>query len=296
MVRLRLKLFFRRVMSCTTVVAICGLAAMAQNSTPAAAVPASGQTERSTSPNGSSQLPTPVQANESAPAQPSAPTQPQIPASPAPKGPVTVLEDTLIPAMTDEPVNGKRAKDGTSVLFTVSEDVVVGDALAIPRGATVHGKVIKSKKAGRLTGSPELTLELVSLELGGRSYPLYTYQFKVTGLSKTRPTETKAARGAYVGAIAGAFLGGVSAKGGATNVSAGNPVSMAAGAALGAGVGTAVSAATPGPEIWIPSESQVDFYLAAPITVTPVSAKEAARLAQGLHPGGPSLYVRGDTP
>jgi hypothetical protein len=40
----------------------------------------------------------------------------------------------------------------------------------------------------------------------------------------------------------------------------------------------------------------VDFYLAAPVTVTPVSAKEAARLAQGLHSGGPNLYLRGDTP
>ncbi|MGB0083611.1 MAG: hypothetical protein WBP90_18990, partial [Terracidiphilus sp.] len=31
----------------------------------------------------------------------------------------------------------------------------------------------------------------------------------------------------------------------------------------------------------------------APITVQPVSPQEAARLAQGLYPGGPSLYRRG---
>jgi hypothetical protein len=40
----------------------------------------------------------------------------------------------------------------------------------------------------------------------------------------------------------------------------------------------------------------VEFYLAAPITVSPVSDKEAERLAEGLHPGGPVLYLRGDTP
>jgi hypothetical protein len=57
-------------------------------------------------------------------------------------------------------------------------------------------------------------------------------------------------------------------------------------------VGTMVSAATPGPAVWIPVEAQVDFYLAAPITVPPVSAKDAARLAQGLRTGGPTLYVR----
>jgi hypothetical protein len=210
--------------------------------------------------------------------------------------PITVLEDTLIRVMTNEPVNSKRAEHGTPLLFTVSEDVVAGDVLAIPRGATVHGVVIKSKKAGVLTGSPELKLKLVSLDLGGRSYPLDSYQFKVKGTSKAGPTETKAIRGAAVGAIVGAATGSVSAKGGVSEDGAGRVASMTTGAALGAGVGTMVSAATPGPGIWIPSEAQVDFYLAAPVTVKPVSTKEAARLAQGLHSGGPSLYVRGDNP
>jgi hypothetical protein len=246
-------------MACAWVIVLSGLTALAQTST---------------------QLSAALSQSQSTPAPP----------------PVTVLEDTLVRVRTIEPINSKRAKDGTPMLFTVSEDVFVGDLLAIPRCATVHGIVIESKKAGVLTGSPELAFKLVSLDLGGRSYPLYTYQFKVKGTSKTKPTETKALRGAEVGAVAGSIVGGVSAKGGTIHVRAGNPVSMTAGAALGAGVGTAVSAATPGPGIWIPSEAQLDFYLAAPITVTPVSAKEAARLAQGLHSGGPALYVRGDTP
>jgi hypothetical protein len=198
--------------------------------------------------------------------------------------------------MTTEPISSKRAAQGTPVLFTVSENVDVGFVLAIPRGATVHGVVTQSKKAGRLTGSPELILKLVSLDLGGQSYPLDTYQFKVKGTSKTGPTETKAVRGAYVGAIVGAATGSVSAKGGVSSDATGRVASMTAGAAVGAGVGTMVSAASPGPGIWIPSEAQVDFYLAAPVTITPVSAREAARLAQGFRPGGPSLYVRSDEP
>lgn len=178
------------------------------------------------------------------------------------------------------------------------EDVLVGDTLAIPRGATVHAEVFKKKKAGVLTGSPELTLKLVSLDLGSRTYPLYSYLLKVTGTSKTGPTETKAARGAGVGAIAGALASGMSAKNGMVEPAdaTGRAVSVLAGAGVGAGIGTAVSAVSPGPAIYIPSEAQADFYLAAPITVTKVSAKEAARLAEGLHSGGPSLYVRGETP
>ena len=217
--------------------------------------------------------------------------QPPASAHETPKAPITILEDTLIRVQTIEPFNSKRAKHGSPVLFTVSEDVFAGDLLAIPRGATVHGTVIESKKAGRLTGSPELALELESLELGGRSYPLISYQFKVKGASKTRPTENKVIRGTYVGALVGAI-----SNPGMGGTGAGRAASVGTDAGIGAGVGTLVAAASPGPGIWIPSEAQVDFYLAAPVTVTPVSAKEAARLSRGLHPGGPTLYLRGDAP
>ena len=68
------------------------------------------------------------------------------------------------------------------------------------------------------------------------------------------------------------------------------------GAAVGAGVSAAVAAVTPGPIVTIPAESQIDFYLSLPISVVPVNVQEAARLSQGLHHGGPALYVRGETP
>jgi hypothetical protein len=211
-----------------------------------------------------------------------------------PAKPVIVLEDTLIRVRTVEPVNGKRAGNGTPVLFLVSEDVTVGGAVAIPRGATVHGEVVESRKSGVLTGTPELALKLTSLDLGGRNYPLYSLLFKVRGVSKTPTTEKDVTRGAVAGAVVGGSISGVSKQGIITDNS-GKAASMLAGAVVGAGVGAMVSAGTPGPGIWIPSETEVDFYLASPIAVTPVSAKEAARLAQGLHPGGPLLYLRDDS-
>ena len=60
--------------------------------------------------------------------------------------------------------------------------------------------------------------------------------------------------------------------------------------------GTTLGAASPGPNIWIPSEALVTFHLQAPLTVQPVSPQEAARLSQGLYQGGPSLYRRGYSP
>lgn len=210
-----------------------------------------------------------------------------------PDAQVTVLEDTLIRVMTDQPLSSRQSKNGTPVLFTLSEDVVVDNVIVVPRGATVHGEVIQTRQAGVLTGGPELTLKLVSLDLGGRSYPLYTYQFKVRGTSKTKPTETKVKGGAVIGAIAGGVFSG-SAKGETTGV--GKLAGMGTGAALGAGAGALASAATPGPVLTIPAESEMDFHLASPISVRTISAKEAARLAQGLRPGGPVLYVRDDAP
>ena len=177
--------------------------------------------------------------------------------------------------------------------FTLSQDIVVDGVLIVPRGATIHGRVIESRQAGALSGSPQLILQLTSLSLAGRNYPLYTYQFMVTGASKTRPTEMKMKGGAIVGAVAGAVLSGT-ANGDTTAV--GRLAGAGTGAAVGAGVGAAVSLATPAPIVDIPAESEMDFFLASPISVVPVTAREAAHLSQGLQSGGPALYVRGETP
>lgn len=61
---------------------------------------------------------------------------------------------------TSEALASKRAKDGEPVQFTVISDVTFGGVLAIPRGATVHGVITESKKAGELGGSPVLALTL----------------------------------------------------------------------------------------------------------------------------------------
>jgi hypothetical protein len=227
-------------------------------------------------------------------AQPAPPARPQyVPANPritrmrppayeTPTGPVTISEGTLLQLRTNEPVASKRAKDGTPVEFTVIRDVAVGGVLAIPRGATVHGVVTEVKQAGQFAGRPELALALTSLDLGGQSYPLQTDQFKVKGPGKGAQTANNVVGGAMMGTIIGCI--------------AGRGVGCAIGAGAGAAAGTAVSAASSGPGVWIPSEARVDFHLAVPVTVNPVSQQEASRLAQGLYQGGPTLYRRPSYP
>jgi hypothetical protein len=208
--------------------------------------------------------------------------QPPAPVYETPKGPVTVPQGTLLQLRTSESLESKRAKDGEQVQFIVIRDVAVGGVLAIPRGATVHGVVTEVKKAGELGGSPELALRLTSLDLGGQSYALDSDQFKVKGPNKAGRTVGNA----FGGALLGAIIGGAVGRG----------EGAAIGAGAGAVAGTAASAASPGPGVWIPAEALVTFHLNTPLTVAPVNAQEAARLAQGLYPGGPALYRRGYSP
>jgi hypothetical protein len=238
---------------------------------------------------GSEPVPAPEQgqSQSQAPPPPSArpqyvPVRPPVQAYEAPKGPVAIPQGTLLQLRTSEPVSSKHAKDGTPVQFMVIQDVAIGGVLAIPRGATVHGVVTEAKKAGTLGGSPELALKLTSLDLGGQSYSLDTDQFKVKGPNKAGQTVNNALGGGILGTIIGC--------------AAGRGVGCAIGAGAGVAAGTAASAASSGPGVWIPSEARVDFHLNTALTVTPVNAQEAARLAQGLYPGGPTLYRRGYYP
>src|ERR1700738_77095 len=140
-----------------------------------------------------------AQSNPSAPPDAASQT-----AKPASSIALTVPEDTPITVMPNAPITSHPAEKAQPISFTVVEDVMAHGAVAIPRGALVRGVVVRSKKSGVLTGSPALTLKLVSLDLGGRTYPLYSYQFRAIGMSKTKPTQSKARRGAAIGGVIGA--------------------------------------------------------------------------------------------
>jgi hypothetical protein len=224
-----------------------------------------------------------IQAQRQARAQDSSSSvPPPPPAQEAPRSPVTIPEGTLLQLRTSEPVNSKSAKDGEPVQFMMIQDVNIGGVVAIPRGATVHGEVTEVKQSGDLKGRPELALKLTSLDLGGQSYALDTGQFKVRGPGKGGRSANNMVGSTLFGTIVGCIVG--------------RGIGCAVGAGAGLAAGTAASAASPGPGVWIPSEALVEFHLSTPLTVTPVSAKEAARMAQGLYPGGPTLYRRSYDP
>jgi hypothetical protein len=233
---------------------------------------------------GQQQAPPPGYGQAPPPAYGQRPDYAQSPPPPRyarPRGPVTIPPGTSIQVRTNGPVDSKRARGGEPIEFTVIQDVPFGGVLAIPRGATVRGVIaeVKRPESGALTGSSELALELTSLELMGQSYPLQSDMFKVKGPGKGGRSAGNVVGGALIGAIIGGAIG--------------HGEGAAIGAVAGGGAGAVASAASSGPGVWIPAEALVSFHLALPVTVQPVAAQEAMRLAQGLNPGGPNLYRRG---
>ncbi len=175
-------------------------------------------------------------------------------APPAPQT-VTIPEGTTIAIRLIDPIDTERNQVGDTFRASLDQDVYVGDQVVIPKGADVEGKVAEVKSAGHYTGQSAIALELVRLNVNGKSYSLRTNQFTKEGASRGKNTAAKVGGGAALGAIIGAIAGG--GKG------------AAIGAGVGAGAGTGVQTVTKGQQIKLPSETVLNFTLEAPLNVTP---------------------------
>jgi hypothetical protein len=204
----------------------------------------------------------------------------QQPYQQQPLTPVTIPSGTLLQVRTSEPLDATRVQPGQVFAATVASDVYQGGALALPRGAVITGKVLATQSnKGDLAGKQGLSLVLTNVNLAGQIYTLPTDTWSGQGPGKGGYSAGNTIGGAGFGAIIGAIAGG------------------GAGAAIGAGagaiVGAGASAATTGPRMYVPAEAVLNFHLLAPVTVTPVSAQEAQRLASSSQP---QLQRRGPYP
>ncbi|HYK36139.1 BON domain-containing protein [Alloacidobacterium sp.] len=193
-------------------------------------------------------------------------------------GPVTIPAGTLLNVRTSELLDSHKMQPGAMFQATVASDLYEGNVLAIPRGAVLTGQVTGVKKPGDLAGKPGLQLQITSLDLGGQTYPLTTDAWTGEGPGKGGYSTANTAGGAAFGATLGAIFGG-------------GP-GAAIGAMAGGITGLAASAATKGPQVVIPPEALLNFHLAAPVTVTPVSYQEAQRLQASVTPRQPELRRR----
>jgi hypothetical protein len=181
-------------------------------------------------------------------------------------GPVTVPAGTLLQIRISEPLDTRKLQAGANFQATAASDVFEGNVLAIPRGAVLQGSVVTVKKPGALGGSGELELQITSINLGGKMYPVSTDIWSTRGPNKAGYTAGNTIGGALVGAL----IGGAIARG----------PGAAVGALAGGGAGMLASAETNGPRAVLLPETLLNFHLASAVTVQPVSWQEAQRLAQ----------------
>ena len=183
-----------------------------------------------------------------APAAPSA-------APPAPPRVFTIRSGAQISIFTAKELSTKTVKDGDLFTASLARPIVDGDWVIAKRGATVQGVVVNSDPGGRVKGRASMTVKLRSLQLAdGRTVDLSTSSYTKEAKGTKKKDAMKIGIGAGIGAAIGAIAGG--GKG------------AAIGAGAGGGAGTGLVLATRGDPAVIPSESQLNFRLQGPITVT----------------------------
>lgn len=181
---------------------------------------------------------------------------------------VTIPSGALLRVRLVEGLTAKRIKAGTVFDATVLNDVIADGEVAIPRGAAVQGTIVESNPSGAVGGKGQLALQLTSVSLSGRNYPITSDTWTHYGRDKTGQTVGSAvglgAFGALIGAVAGGGAG------------------AAIGAAAGGAAGIGASAASGRNDVVVPPEAIISFHLAQPAAVTTVSQQEMDRLGYGV--------------
>jgi hypothetical protein len=197
-----------------------------------------------------------------APASESAPAAPPPPPPPQPIT-VTIPEGTVVTVRTIDAIDSATSSTGQIFRGSLDSSVIVDDRVVLPRGLNVKLKLVQASSAGKFQGRSELTVSLESISYQGKTYTVSSSDVQEKGASRGKRSAAVIGGGAVLGAIIGGIAGG--GKG------------AAIGAAAGGGGGTAVQAMTKGQQVKIPSETKLDFTLHAPVDVTYIPGKRAAR-------------------
>lgn len=241
-----------------------GAAAQTAAVTPAAAAPAlpAANPQTSTAPPaatpeneyGEPVKPSPVEPVAPPPAPAAAPSPAPPEAAPAvAAAPFTLAAGTRIHVWLAQRLDTKHSYGGEPFLAHLSEPIVIGDRVVVPKGTAVHGHVISARPSGRLRGRAQILLALDSLELHGRRYTMTTsVADRVSGSHKRRNL---------------GFIGGGSGGGAVIGALAGGGLGAVIGAGVGAGAGTVGAVVTGRKNVVLPAETRLSFVLRDPVRI-----------------------------
>ena len=166
---------------------------------------------------------------------------------------ITIPAGTHLLVRTIDSIDSSKNHLGDRFQASLEEPLNVDGNEVAPKGADVYGRLEESKKTGTFSGRSELKLELTGIVVDGKTVPLVTGEYELSGKSKGASTAKRTVGGAAIGTIIGAIAGG--GKG------------AAIGAGAGAGVGAGSEIITKGDQVKIPSETLLDFTLEQSVSV-----------------------------
>ncbi len=105
-------------------------------------------------------------------------------------------------------LSSKTSHSGDTFQATTSSSIRKNGEVLIPAGSTVSGVVVTAKERGKIKGQGELDLQLTSINVHGRSYPLSTAVVEQTLKGKGKRTAVTTAGGGGAGALIGGLAGG----------------------------------------------------------------------------------------
>ncbi len=202
--------------------------------------------------------PPPEQVQTPAPAPRQAEPRRERPA-PAPARPVSetrliALEPgTELVVALDQKLSTGTDKAGSTFTGKVDQGVAQNGVTVVPAGSEVRGRVGFVKRAARVGGKAQMTLEFTELVTHGKTFALHAEPLTLEGKSGAAGDVERVAGGAVGGAIIGGILGGKSGVG--------------KGAAAGGAAGAVWAVATRGPDIVLDPGAKVNVVLTRPIEV-----------------------------
>ena len=159
---------------------------------------------------------------------------------------------------TDENIDSQNSSTGQLFAAAVQEDVFdSAGGVAIPNGSRAR-LVVRNMTSGGATGSPQLVLDLYSVDVRGKEYRVDTTDVDMSsnrGVGKNKRTLEYGAGGAGFGALLGAVFGGGKGAG--------------IGAAAGAGAGLLTQIFTRGKQVKVPAETTMRFRLDHTLVLKP---------------------------
>jgi hypothetical protein len=169
--------------------------------------------------------------------------------------PIVIPAGTNLDVRLTTGLSSEDATDGDPFEGVLEHPLVVGEKVAIPKGAEVKGKVTKAVKSGRLKQRAELWVTLTEVTFRGKPWPVTT---STTGHKEGSKTTRNIL-----------FIGGGGGAGAAIGGIAGGGKGAGIGAAIGAGSGLAGAMLTGKRDIKFPPETLLRFELEQELKIQP---------------------------